>query len=161
MVRMRGAYGFGAPESILMRAVVVAERALEPVARLVLRMRGVHELPEHVVQAVRTHLDQHEVVPRLGGDQMASDAEAPLGHLEHALQREFERLVPEVGDVEDVLVAAERVVHLGPQLGRVRDLVRQELSAPRLDVPPAGVEFLVADLSELFHDLLTYASSLL
>ncbi len=115
--------------------VVVAERRLVLVARLVERVGGIPVLPEHVVEAIRRDLTQHEEVPRLLDRQLAPDPEASLGHLEHLVQCDVVSRPTEVRDVEDVVVALSELADdlglelggIGPGLGRGRG---QEASDP-------------------------------
>ena len=62
-------------------AVVVEDRALVRVARLVLSVLGVHVLPEPVVHAVGAHLDHREERPRLRLEEVLGEREPPVGHL--------------------------------------------------------------------------------
>ena len=62
-------------------AVVVEDRVLVRVPRLVLAVLGIHELPEAVVHAVGPHLDHREERPRLRLEEVLGEREAPVGHL--------------------------------------------------------------------------------
>ena len=122
------------PDLLIEEPVVVLERRLVLVPRLVERMGGVPVLPEHVVEAVRRDLAEHEEVPGLLLRELASNLEAPLRHLEDLVERHVVAGAPEVGDVEDVVALAELGHDLrlelrggGPAFGAGR---REEASDP-------------------------------
>ncbi len=98
--------------------VVVEDRRLELVARLVLAVLRVHELPETVVDAVVTHLHHREQLPRPSRQQVLGQLEAPVGHVVELLEQPRLVLRAEVLHVEDVL--ADDVSHLVLEARRVR-----------------------------------------
>ena len=84
-------------------AVVVEDRGLVRVARLVLAVLGVHVLPEPVVHAVGPHLDHREERPRLRREQVLGEREPPVGHLVHLPEEVLLVVRAEVLRVEEVL----------------------------------------------------------
>ncbi len=83
--------------------VVVEDRALVRVPRLVLSVLGIHVLPEAVVHAVGAHLDHREERPRLRLEEVLREREAPVGHLVHLPQEVLLVVRAEVLRVEEVL----------------------------------------------------------
>ena len=84
-------------------AVVVEDRALVRVARLVLSVLGIHVLPEPVVHAVGPHLDHREERPRLRREEVLGEREAAVGHLVHLPEEVLLVVRTEVLRVEEVL----------------------------------------------------------
>ena len=103
--------------------VVVEDRVLVLVPRLVLAVLGVHVLPEAVVHPVWAHLDHREELPRLRRKQVVGELEPPVRHLVHLPQEIVLVVGAEVLAVEQVF--ANHLLDLPPQDWRVRVLALQ------------------------------------
>src|SRR4029453_5046161 len=120
--------------------VVVLERALVLVPRLIQRKTRIPALPEHVMEAVERDLAQHEEVPGLLPGQSPTHLEPSLGHLEYLVQHDVVAGPPEVRDVEDVLVPITKLGHdLGLELRGEGPRFRRRRREEAADPPPGEI----------------------
>src|SRR5437762_10210232 len=97
--------------------VVVENGGFEGVTRFVLVVGRIHVAPEPMVDAVDTHLDQHEEVPAPGTEHVLRQPEVLVGLLVDAPQEGFLVRRPEVLDVEDI--ASRHALDLRLESGRM------------------------------------------
>ena len=122
-----------APHQLVDVLVIVEDRVFEAVARLVLAVLGVHELPESVVHAVHAHLDHDEELPRLRDQEVLGEREAAVRHLVDLPQEVVLVLGAEIAHVQDVLADHLLDLALQHRRERVRTVRRRRQEAAHHD----------------------------